>query len=71
MRYASEAKLFASEVATDVAARAVQICGAYGTMVNSPFGRFLRDAKTYEIGGGSSEVLKNTIGKHLLRHVGL
>jgi alkylation response protein AidB-like acyl-CoA dehydrogenase len=66
-RYSSEAKLKASAVATEVAARAVQICGAYGTMIGAPFGRFLRDAKTYEIGGGSSEILKNTIGRYLAR----
>lgn len=70
IRYASAAKLIASEVATEVAAKAVQICGAYGTMVNAPFGRFLRDAKTYEIGGGSSEILKNAIAKCVLRHAG-
>lgn len=67
MRYGSEAKLIASRVATKVASQAVSIGGAYGTMVNSPFGRYLRDAKTYEIGGGSSEILKNTIGKVLLK----
>ncbi len=68
-RYGSEAKLRASEVATRTAAMAVQVCGAYGAMMNSPFGRYLRDAKTYEIAGGSSEILKNTIGKYLLRGV--
>lgn len=67
MRHGSEAKLFASRMATDVAAKAVQICGAYGTMTNAPFGRYLRDAKTYEIGGGSSEILKNTIAKFILK----
>lgn len=67
MRHGSEAKLFASRIATEVCTRAVQICGAYGTMTNAPFGRYLRDAKTYEIGGGSSEILKNTIAKVLLK----
>jgi alkylation response protein AidB-like acyl-CoA dehydrogenase len=71
IRYASAAKLIASEVATDVAAKAVQICGAHGTMVNAPFGRFLRDAKTYEIGGGSSEVLKNALAKRIITHAAL
>jgi alkylation response protein AidB-like acyl-CoA dehydrogenase len=66
-RYGSEAKLRASQVATRTASMAVQVCGAYGTMVNAPFGRYLRDAKTYEIAGGSSEILKNTIGKYLQR----
>jgi alkylation response protein AidB-like acyl-CoA dehydrogenase len=68
-RYASEAKLLASRVATRTAEQAVQICGAYGVTENAPFGRYLRDAKAYEIAGGSSEILKNTIGRHLSRFV--
>jgi alkylation response protein AidB-like acyl-CoA dehydrogenase len=65
-RYSSEAKLLASRVATETASRAVQICGAYGVMESAPFGRYLRDAKAYEIAGGSSEILKNTIAKRLV-----
>lgn len=68
-RYGSEAKLRAAQVATRTASMAVQVCGAYGTMVNAPFGRYFRDAKTYEIAGGSTEILKNTIGKYLLRGI--
>lgn len=64
--WGSAAKLKASSVATNVAVRAAQICGAYGIMKHAPFGRYMRDAKAYEIGGGSSEVLKNTIAKHLV-----
>jgi alkylation response protein AidB-like acyl-CoA dehydrogenase len=70
-RWSSEAKLKASSVATAVAAKAVQVCGAYGVREDAPFGRYLRDAKAYEIGGGSSEVLKNTIAKFLLASAGL
>jgi alkylation response protein AidB-like acyl-CoA dehydrogenase len=66
-RYSSEAKLLASRVATRTAEQAVQICGAYGVTEKAPFGRYLRDAKAYEIAGGSSEILKNTIGKYLYR----
>jgi alkylation response protein AidB-like acyl-CoA dehydrogenase len=66
-RFSSEAKLLASRVATETAAKAVQICGAQGVMESAPFGRYLRDAKAYEIAGGSSEILKNTIAKHLSR----
>lgn len=65
-RFSSEAKLMASRVATETASRAVQICGAYGVMESAPFGRYLRDAKAYEIAGGSSEILKNTIAKRLV-----
>lgn len=66
-RYASEAKLVASGLATRVASLAIQICGAHGVRDTSPFGRYLRDAKAYEIAGGSSEILKNTIVKQILR----
>ncbi len=64
-RYSSEAKFLCCRVANRVAAQAIQVCGAYGTMTNSPFNRYFRDAKVFEIGGGSMEVLKNTIGKYL------
>lgn len=66
-RHSSEAKLMCCTVANSVTAKAIQVCGAYGTMVNSPFNRYWRDAKTFEIGGGSMEVLKNTIGRYLGR----
>ena len=66
-RHSSEAKLICCQVANSVTAKAIQVCGAYGTMVNSPFNRYWRDAKTFEIGGGSMEVLKNTIGRYLGR----
>jgi alkylation response protein AidB-like acyl-CoA dehydrogenase len=65
-RFSSEAKLFASRVAAHVAAQAIQICGAQGMLETAPFGRYLRDAKAYEIAGGSSEILRNTIARQLL-----
>lgn len=65
-RLSSEAKLMAAALATEVAGTAIQICGAYGVMENSPYGRYLRDAKAYEIAGGASEILRNTIGKALM-----
>lgn len=68
-RSSSEAKLLAGRTATEVAEMAVQVCGAHGTRLSSPFGRYLRDAKAYEVAGGSNEVLKNTIAKRLLASV--
>ncbi|MPZ52412.1 MAG: acyl-CoA dehydrogenase [Acidimicrobiia bacterium] len=65
-RTSSEAKLLAAALATKVASMAVQVCGAHGTQVVAPFGRYLRDAKAYEIAGGSAEILKNTIAKRLI-----
>lgn len=70
-RWGSEAKLKAGMVATAVATQAAQICGAYGITENAPFGRYLRDAKAYEVAGGSNEILKNTIAKFLLPVAGL
>lgn len=66
-RYSSVAKLKAGWVGTEVALKAMQICGAWGTADNTPFSRYVRDAKTYEIGAGSSEIMKNTIAKYILR----
>ncbi|HUS33177.1 MAG TPA: acyl-CoA dehydrogenase family protein [Kofleriaceae bacterium] len=64
-RLPAQAKLMASRVAVHAATQAIQICGAQGMLETQPFGRYLRDAKAYEIAGGSSEILKNTIAKHL------
>lgn len=64
-RLPAQAKLLGSRVAVEAASRAIQICGAQGMLETMPFGRYLRDAKAYEIAGGSSEILKNTIAEHL------
>jgi alkylation response protein AidB-like acyl-CoA dehydrogenase len=68
-RSSSEAKMLAASLATRVAATAVQVCGAHGTRETQPFGRYLRDAKAYEVAGGSAEVLKNTVAKSLVKAV--
>ena len=66
-RSSSAAKLLASTLATKVASMAVQVCGAHGTQETSPYGRYFRDAKTYEVAGGSVEILKDTIAKSLIK----
>lgn len=66
-RSSSAAKLLAAALATRVAGMAVQVCGAHGTQETAPFGRYFRDAKAYEVAGGSAEILKNTIAKSLLK----
>lgn len=68
-RHTSVAKLKAGSVSTEVALKAMQICGAWGTSDKTPFSRYIRDAKTYEIGAGSSEIMKNTIAKYLIREM--
>jgi alkylation response protein AidB-like acyl-CoA dehydrogenase len=66
-RSSSSAKLLAAAVAAKVASMAVQVAGAHGTQVTHSYGRYLRDAKVYEIAGGSAEILKNTIAKDLIK----
>lgn len=68
-RWSSSAKLFATKTAVATALQAIQICGVRGCLETAPFGRYLRDAKTYEIAGGSSEILKNTLGEYLVEAV--
>ena len=68
-RWSSSAKLVATRTAVNTALQAIQICGVRGCLETAPFGRYLRDAKTYEIAGGSSEILKNTLGEYLVEAV--
>jgi butyryl-CoA dehydrogenase len=64
---ASMAKLFASETATNVASKAVQIHGGYGYMKDYPVERYFRDARIMEIFEGTSEMQRMTIARHILR----
>jgi len=50
-----------------VALDAIQIHGGYGYMLEYPVNRFLRDAKLYEIGGGTTEIRRLVIARELLR----
>jgi len=63
---ASMAKLFASTMATQNALKAIQVHGGYGYTKDYPVERFLRDAKLYEIGEGTSEVQRMVIARELL-----
>ena len=63
---ASMAKLFASEVATRAANKAIQIHGGYGYTKDFPVERYLRDAKLCEIGEGTSEIQRIVIARNLL-----
>lgn len=58
---AAMAKLFASEAASYVTNRAVQLCGGYGYTKDYPVERMMRDAKVTEIYEGTSEVQRMVI----------
>lgn len=61
----SQAKLYASEIASKVCNLCVQIHGGYGYIVDFPAERFLRDAKLCEIGEGTSEIQRLLIARQL------
>lgn len=65
-RLASEAKLFASEVAVRVAEEAIQIHGGYGYTRDYPVEKLWRDAKLCTIGEGTSEIQRLIISKELV-----
>jgi short-chain 2-methylacyl-CoA dehydrogenase len=62
---AAMAKLYASEIAVDVARDAVQIHGGYGYIEEFPVCRHFRDSKILEIGEGTSEVMRILIAREL------
>jgi alkylation response protein AidB-like acyl-CoA dehydrogenase len=69
-REASMAKLFASEIATYVTHRAIQIHGGYGYTEDYLVERFYRDARVTEIYEGTSEIQRLVIARSWLRENG-
>jgi alkylation response protein AidB-like acyl-CoA dehydrogenase len=67
---ASQAKLFASEMAEWVCSKAVQIHGGYGYLEDYPVERYYRDARITQIYEGSSEIQRLLIAREL-RHYAL
>ncbi|MFN8721046.1 MAG: acyl-CoA dehydrogenase family protein, partial [Rhodospirillales bacterium] len=59
--------LYAAEKATWMALQAIQVLGGNGYINDYPTGRYLRDAKLYEIGAGTSEIRRMLIGRELFK----
>jgi isovaleryl-CoA dehydrogenase len=57
--------LYCAENATQMALDGIQLLGGNGYINDYPSGRFLRDAKLYEIGAGTSEIRRMLIGREL------
>jgi len=60
---ASEAKLFAADMAMDVTTDAVQILGGAGYMRDEPVEKFMRDAKIFQIWEGTSQIQRLVISR--------
>jgi hypothetical protein len=67
---ASQAKLFASEMAEWVCSKAIQIHGGYGYLEDYPVEKYYRDARITQIYEGSSEIQRLLIAREL-RHYAL
>lgn len=67
---ASQAKLFASEMAEAVCSKAIQIHGGYGYLEDYPVERLYRDARITQIYEGTSEIQRLLIAREL-RHYSL
>ncbi len=63
---AAMAKLYASKVAMDVTAEAIQVHGGYGYVKEFHVERLYRDAKITEIYEGTSEIQRMVIARHVL-----
>ncbi len=64
---ASMAKLFASEMATRVTHKAIQVHGGYGYSREYPVERMYRDARITEIYEGTSEIQRLVIASNVLK----
>ncbi|MNF38510.1 Acyl-CoA dehydrogenase [compost metagenome] len=62
---ASQAKLFASEMAESVCSKAIQVHGGYGYLEDYPVERYYRDARITQIYEGSSEIQRMLIAREL------
>lgn len=67
---ASQAKLYASEMAEEVCSKAIQIHGGYGYLDDYPVERLYRDARITQIYEGTSEIQRLLIAREL-RHYSL
>jgi alkylation response protein AidB-like acyl-CoA dehydrogenase len=62
---ASQAKLYASEMAEWVCSKAIQVHGGYGYMADFPVERWYRDVRLTQIYEGTSEIQRMVIARHL------
>ena len=67
---AAMSKCFATDVAMEVATKAVQIFGAAGISSEYPINRYFRDAKILQIVEGTNQIQRNIIADSVLGRVG-
>lgn len=65
-KYASMAKMFASDMAMEVTNDAIQVLGGYGYIKEYPAERMMRDAKITQIYEGTNQIQRLVIARSLL-----
>jgi alkylation response protein AidB-like acyl-CoA dehydrogenase len=68
---AAVAKMYCNEMSIRVTSEAIQIHGGYGFTDEFPVSRFYRGARYGSLGGGTTETLKELVGKKILSDFGL
>jgi alkylation response protein AidB-like acyl-CoA dehydrogenase len=66
---AAVAKVYCNEMALRVTSEAIQVHGGYGFTDEFPVSRFYRGARYGTLGGGTTETLRDLIGKRVLAGV--
>ncbi|WP_323032468.1 acyl-CoA dehydrogenase family protein [Paracoccus sp. (in: a-proteobacteria)] len=64
---AALAKIYNNEMAIRVTSEAIQVHGGYGFTDEFPVSRFYRGARYGTLGGGTTETLKNLLGKKIMK----
>jgi alkylation response protein AidB-like acyl-CoA dehydrogenase len=67
---AAIAKITVNEMSLRVTSEAIQVHGGYGFTDEFPVSRFYRGARYGSLGGGTTETLKELVGKHILGDFG-
>ncbi len=68
---AAMAKIFCNEMSIRVTSEAIQVHGGYGFTDEFPVSRFFRGTRYGSLGGGTTETLRNLVGKKLVEDMDL
>jgi alkylation response protein AidB-like acyl-CoA dehydrogenase len=68
---AAMAKIYCNEMSIRVTSEAIQVHGGYGFTDEFPVSRYFRGTRYGSLGGGTSETLRNLVGKRLVEQMDL
>jgi len=68
---AAMAKIYCNEMAIRVTSQAVQVHGGYGYVDEFAVSRLFRGARFGSLGGGTTETLRNMVGRKLVEQMDL